>query len=50
MKEILKNRLVIILLSVISITELITSGSLNDSIYLWIGYGIYKLIVFTFSD
>jgi hypothetical protein len=42
MQEILKNNLVIICLTVITIAELIISKNFGGSIFLWILCGIYK--------
>jgi hypothetical protein len=42
MKEILKKRLTIIVLGLITIAEVIMSGEVGGSLMLWLLYGLYK--------
>lgn len=42
-KEILLKRITVVCLSVLSLTEIVVSGELKGTGFLWVFYGFYKM-------
>jgi hypothetical protein len=45
MNKLLNKRITIICLTLITIVELIITGHMGNSGFLWVAYGIYKILI-----